>query len=169
MIDLIILIFVALFALKGSIKGFVTEAVGILGIILALLFSYITYPHLLKIVQNIKMSDVLATYIAHILSFLLIYMIVIILGHIVSSALSAISLGWLNRVIGFIFGIFKGLVIASIILWGIVSILPKDNELHKNIKSSNVANTTMSVLPYLYDRIKAITGSESVDSILNKI
>ena len=50
-VDIIIIVFILVFAFKGTINGFITEAISILGIILALLCSYMLYESLFKAMQ----------------------------------------------------------------------------------------------------------------------
>ena len=50
-VDIIIIVFILVFAFKGTINGFITEAISILGIILSLLCSYMLYEPLFKVMQ----------------------------------------------------------------------------------------------------------------------
>lgn len=159
-VDVVIIVFILVFAFKGTINGFITEAISMLGIILAILCSYMLFEPLFKIMQSLGFGKDGASIGAYILGFLIVYVVVVILGNLLHSTLQAIHLGWVNKVLGFSFGLLKGAVIASIVLWVIISVLPKDMKFVKDIKSSNGAQTTLKVLPYLYDRIAAVSNIE---------
>ena len=159
-VDVVLIVFILVFAFKGTINGFITEAISILGIILAILCSYMLFEPLFKIMQAIGFGKNGASIGAYILGFLIVYVIFVILGNLIHNTLQAIHLGWVNKVFGFSFGILKGAVIASVVLWIIISVLPKDMKFVKDIKASSTAQTTLKVLPYLYDRIAAISDIE---------
>lgn len=157
-VDIIIIVFILVFAFKGTINGFITEAISILGIILAILCSYMLYEPLFKVMQAVGFGKQGASIAAYILGFLIIYVIVIILGNLIHTTLQAIHLGWVNKVFGFVFGILKGAFIASVILWIIVSVFPNKMKFVQDIKSSQTAQSVMKVLPYCYDRLNAVSN-----------
>ena len=159
-VDVILIVFILVFAFKGTINGFITEAISILGIILAVLCSYMLYEPLFKVMQAVGFGKDGASIGAYILGFLIVYVIVVILGNLIHNTLQAIHLGWVNRVFGFSFGILKGAVVASVILWIIISVFPKDMKFVKDIQSSDTAKVTLKILPYLYDRVTSISNIE---------
>lgn len=159
-VDVVLIVFILVFAFKGTINGFITEAISILGIILAVLCSYMLYEPLFKVMQAVGFGKDGASIGAYILGFLIVYVIVVILGNLIHNTLQAIHLGWVNRVFGFSFGVLKGVVVASVILWIIISVFPKDMKFVKDIQSSDTAKVTLKILPYLYDRVTAISNIE---------
>ena len=52
-VDVVLIVFILVFAFKGTINGFITEAISILGIILAVLCSYMLYEPLFKVMQAV--------------------------------------------------------------------------------------------------------------------
>lgn len=157
-VDIVIIVFILVFAFKGTINGFITEAISILGIILAVLCSYMLYEPLFKIMQALGLGKQGASIAAYILGFLIIYTIVIILGNLIHRTLQIIHLGWVNKIFGFLFGILKGAFIASVLLWIIVSVIPNTVKFVQDIKGSESAKTVMKVLPYCYDRLNAVSN-----------
>lgn len=157
-VDVIIIVFILVFAFKGTINGFITEAISVLGIILAILCSYMLYDPLFKVMKTVGFGDNGASIAAYILGFLIVYVIVIILGNLIHRTLQIIHLGWVNKVLGFSFGILKGAFIASVILWIIVSVLPNKVKFVQDIKGAQSAQAVMKVLPYCYDRLNAVSN-----------
>lgn len=157
-VDVIIIVFILVFAFKGTINGFITEAISVLGIILAILCSYMLYDPLFKVMKAVGFGDNGASIAAYILGFLIVYVIVIILGNLIHRTLQIIHLGWVNKVLGFSFGILKGAFIASVILWIIVSVLPDKVKFVQDIKGAQSAQAVMKVLPYCYDRLNAVSN-----------
>ncbi|MCI6474698.1 MAG: CvpA family protein [Mucispirillum sp.] len=157
-VDVIIIVFILVFAFKGTINGFITEAISVLGIILAILCSYMLYDPLFKVMKAVGFGDNGASIAAYILGFLIVYVIVIIIGNLIHRTLQIIHLGWVNKVLGFSFGILKGAFIASVILWIIVSVLPNKVKFVQDIKGAQSAQAVMKVLPYCYDRLNAVSN-----------
>ena len=157
-VDVIIIVFILVFAFKGTINGFITEAISVLGIILAILCSYMLYDPLFKVMKAVGFGDNGASIAAYILGFLIVYVIVIILGNLIHRTLQIIHLGWVNKVLGFSFGILKGAFIASVILWIIVSVLPNKVKFVQDIKGAQSAQAVMKVLPYCYDRLNDVSN-----------
>ena len=157
-VDVIIIVFILVFAFKGTINGFITEAISVLGIILAILCSYMLYDPLFKVMKAVGFGDNGASIAAYILGFLIVYVIVIILGNLIHRTLQIIHLGWVNKVLGFSFGILKGAFIASVILWIIVSVFPNKIKFVQDIKGAQSAQAVMKVLPYCYDRLNAVSN-----------
>ena len=56
-VDVVLIVFILVFAFKGTINGFITEAISILGIILAILCSYMLFEPLFKIMQYFRVFD----------------------------------------------------------------------------------------------------------------
>lgn len=157
-VDVIIIAFIVIFAFKGTISGFITEAIGILGIILAVLCSYMIYEPLFKVMKSAGFGESGASIAAYICGFVIIYVIVIILGRIIHKTLDVIHLGWINRIFGLFFGFLKGAVIVSLILWIIVYVFPVNIKFVQEINKSRTANAAMQVIPYLYDKLNKISG-----------
>lgn len=161
--DILILAFILFLAVRGVIRGFVIEVIGLLGIVLAFLFSFMIYTPMLTLTTAAGLSGDAASVTAYVLGFIIIYVIIIILGHLLHKTISVIHLGWLNRLIGFLFGGLKGTVIAGLILWAVVYVLPEDARLINDINKSQAAKTAMAVVPYIYDKINDIAGVDRIN------
>lgn len=162
-IDVILILFMLALGIKGIFNGFIMAAVGILGIVLGFIFAFMIETPMIKLVSFFGLKDGVASVSAYILSFLVIYLIVLILGHIIQKAIDFIRLGWLNRILGFLFGCLKGAAIASIILWAIVYFIPNDSKVTSEIKSSSVAVKTMKIVPFVYDKLNGMAGLDRIN------
>ena len=159
-IDIILYVFILLFAFRGALRGLINESISILGIILAFLFSYIVYTPIYKLLLHLGMGESVTSVVTYILGFLLIYILVIIIGSYVSKAIEFIRLGWVNKAIGFFFGGLKGAVIASLILWAVLYFFPSDLKFVKEINQSKTAKSVQNLVPYLYGKLNSISGKE---------
>ena len=114
-LDIVLLLCFVPAIVKGFTKGFVIQIVNLAAILLgafsALRFSNVLTTWLSGYVTWDKS-------IVYVVSFFLIVLIVIflinLLGRLVTAAMGAISIGWLNRLLGVLFGIIKTVVLLAI-------------------------------------------------------
>jgi membrane protein required for colicin V production len=116
-IDLIIVVLLLWSAYRGFVKGFVlqlaTLAALLLGILGAIKFSDLTAHWLSK---NFDMASMYLDVIAFAITFILIVIAVHLLARVIEKLIQAIALGFINRILGIVFGIIKTAFILSIIL-----------------------------------------------------
>ncbi len=113
--DVIALIIIILFALKGLKNGLIIELSSLiallLGIIVAIKFSNVAAAWL---------SENLTSQYVSVIAFILVFVFTVIVVHIVAriadKLMKAIALGWLNRLAGAVFGILKAAFLISILL-----------------------------------------------------
>lgn len=116
-IDIILGLLLLFAAINGFRKGLISElaslAALILGIWGAIEFSYITSDFL---TENFNLE----TEYLNIISFIITFIVIVILVHIVGSSVNKLievaMLGFLNKTAGLIFGILRSALILSIIL-----------------------------------------------------
>ena len=113
--DIIIVIIIISAFVKGLFKGFVIElatlAALIAGIAGAVLFS--------GFLAN-KLSGTISSQYVPLISFIILFTVIVICVHLlaklINSLLKAVSLGWLNKIAGGFFSVFKIVMVVSIIL-----------------------------------------------------
>ena len=112
--DIIIIIVIAFFAIKGLICGLIKEAAGIVAILVGLFIAVNFSGWLSDFIIGKGWFD--PKYI-EIISFTIVFLGVIILVILLSKMLNkfadAISLQWLNKLAGFVFGTIKGALIVA--------------------------------------------------------
>ena len=113
--DIVIVILIITAFIKGLMKGFISELATLVGLILgiigAVLFS--------GIVANWLIGRVSSQFIP-VLSFLILFVGIIfcvyLLAKLIDSFIKAIALGWLNRIAGGFFSVFKIMFIVSVLI-----------------------------------------------------
>lgn len=117
-LDIISALLLAWFAYNGYRKGLIVEVASlaalILGVYAALYFSDVTADFL---VEYFSMSTKYLSIIAFILTFLLVVITVVFVGRIVEKFVDLLLLGFLNKLTGAVFGLLKGALIISLIIW----------------------------------------------------
>jgi membrane protein required for colicin V production len=124
-IDLVFLVLLGLFIIRGYARGFVTElfswAALAMGIIAAVFFYHVGAEFLrTKTILTMK-------YLPEILAFLGIFLIVFLLFKMIEKVLKdivvGVKLGGLNKFLGLVFGIVEGVAIIGLALF-IITIQP---------------------------------------------
>lgn len=115
-IDAVILIILILSVVSGFVNGFVKEVASLAGLILgiwgAIRFSAFTAGMLY---EWFDMSGQYVGIIAFIITFILIVVVIHFIGLVADKLINAIALGFLNRILGMVFGIIKSVLILSVI------------------------------------------------------
>lgn len=150
-IDVIVITVIIAFFIRGYMKGIIIAAFSVLAIILGILAS-------------LKLSERLASYLlekemvtsawAPIISYTILFIGVVILVRLIAkaieSAMRAVMLGWLNKMIGGALYAFMGAVVLSAILW-----LGTEMSLieQKHIEGSRTYKYIMPIAPWIADKV----------------
>ncbi|WP_299578796.1 CvpA family protein [uncultured Sunxiuqinia sp.] len=151
-IDIVLAVLLILAAFRGFYKGFVAEVASLAALVLgvwgAIHFSHFTADYIVETFSY--QSDHLG-----LVSFLVTFLVIVILVHLVGKAIetiiSAVALGFINRLAGILFGVIKSALILSVLLLIFdevdenVKILPKDVK-----EESQMYEPVKNLLPTLF-------------------
>lgn len=116
-IDIVLGLLLLFSAISGFRKGLIVElaslAALILGIWGAIEFSYVTSDFL---VENFNMQTRHLNIISFLLTFVVIVILVHIVGRVINKLVETVMLGFINKLAGVVFGILRAALILSIIL-----------------------------------------------------
>ena len=158
-LDIIIIAVVIAAAIWGLFKGFISQAVSIVALILGLwcagrftglLTSKVIGWFNLDIAQNTL----------HIILFAVIFILVVILAHLIGKGIESIAklslLGWVNRLLGFLFGALKAIVILGVVVYAINYLNNSFNLIPKEILSNSkgygfLLHFTKEFFPFLHN------------------
>ncbi|MBE9467210.1 MAG: CvpA family protein [Bacteroidetes bacterium] len=167
--DLIILVPLLWSAYKGFSKGFIHSVASfgalLLGIFGAIKFSDITSQYL---IQNFDFNPNYLPIVSFAVTFVLIVVAVHFVAILIDKLIKAIALGFINRILGSLFGIAKIAFIISIILV-IVNGLDKNLKfISPKLKQSSIlykplSNFAPSIFPYLKFENIGINNSLSIN------
>lgn len=112
--DIIIIIVIAFFAIKGLICGLIKEAAGIAAILVGL-FLAVNFSGWLSdwILEKGWFDPKYLEIISFTIIFLGVILLVILMSKLLDKFADTISLNWLNKLAGFIFGGCKGALIVA--------------------------------------------------------
>ena len=114
--DMVLLVILVLFLLRGVMNGFLAEFSGLLGLLGGLWYAHYAYkdvaPYLANIIQHPAWRDL----IAYGLVFASVLAAAALLVHVLSKALSLTVLSSLDKGLGAVLGLGRGMVICSVSL-----------------------------------------------------
>ncbi|RPH71223.1 CvpA family protein, partial [bacterium] len=115
-IDLIIVILIVLSVISGFTNGLVKEIASLAGLILgiwgAIKFSTFTAG---KLYEWFDMNGQYVGIIAFVVTFCAIVVVIHFIGVLADKIVETVSLGFLNRLLGMVFGVIKNILILSVI------------------------------------------------------
>jgi membrane protein required for colicin V production len=169
-IDLVIIILLVFGLARGFINGFIKELASLLALILgiwgAIKFSSFTAERLYDF------FDITGQYvgiIAFLITFVLIVIAVHFVGLVVDKFIEKISLGFLNSLLGLIFGVFKSALILSVIFTVLNAIDAKHKFLpRKQIENSRLFSPIADIAPAIFPVIGEGGFDKSFDRLKKK-
>ena len=166
-LDLIIGIILVLFAITGLRKGLIIEAF----YLASFLFGAYGAMHFSDAVADwmsdfINVSEDYLTIISFIVTFIIVLILVRLLGRIISRLLEAISLGFVDKIGGFIFGVLKGALLVSVIVM-VMNVFGATDLINNDLReSSKLYTLTESIANTIYDNREDL--EDKVENALDK-
>ena len=141
--------------IRGLMKGLVLEVASLVGVIIGIFIAKMFYVDLAFRLET--WLDISLHY-AKPLAFVVIFLTMVILAHfvaiLISKLVKAIALGWLNKLLGGVFGGFKFIIILSIIITAVEIVNQKaqlisSETIEKSILYKPLEGVLSFVMPYL--------------------
>ena len=169
-IDILIIIILAISAIRGFVDGFIREVASltalILGIWAAVKFSAFTAA---KLYDYFDMTGKYVGIIAFIITFLIVVIAVHFIGLLIDKLVKAVALGFLNRLLGMLFGILKSVLILSVI-FVILNVIDEHRPFlpKEKINQSMFYNPISDIAPAIFPIIGEGAFSKSFDRFKKK-
>lgn len=154
-IDIILLALLILSAIGGFKNGLIAEVVSLAALVLgvwgAIEFSYITADFL---TEKFDLKTDHLNIISFIVTFVIIVILVHIVGNTINKMVEAVTLGFVNKLAGMVFSVLKSALILSIILLIFdridknVKILPEKAKAESRMYEP-IKNFAPSLLPFI--------------------
>ena len=151
-IDIIILIVIAISMVRGFMNGLVKEVASLAGLILgiwgAIRFSSFTAE---KLYDYFDMTGKYVGIISFLITFAIIAIVIHFIGMLVDKLMEAVALGFINKLLGIAFGLFKSVLIMSIIFVVMNAIEARRPFLpREKIEQSMLYNPIADIAPALF-------------------
>lgn len=148
----IILLFSIYNGVKNGLIISIFTLIGLIGGLYAAFYLSENTALRLSEIVNIKSQNMI--FVAYILNFIVVIVLVTILGKILTSVIKTVGLGILNRIGGLAFGVLKGALIASFLLYFVQrfdknEIILKSSVKEKSILYAPISKVAPTVIPML--------------------
>lgn len=149
-IDIVILIVLGAGAIVGFTKGFLKQLAGLLGLVAGLLIAKALYATVAeRFFLLLTDSLTVAQGIAFVVIWLAVPLAFLLLATLLTKAMEAVALGWVNRLLGAGLGLLKSALLVSLLIC-VVEYIDSDNTLLKRTKKQE------SVLYYPMEKFAGI-------------
>jgi membrane protein required for colicin V production len=139
LLDFLLLIPVVWLCIRGFGKGFIIELATLAGLALGILAAYYFADDLQGMIKEyFSFNDKGTRIVAYIIIILLVFLVVFIIGKIVEKSADLLAMGWLNKLLGAIVGIAKGILLVCIILFLIEKFDPSQKVIKPNVKEKSM-------------------------------
>ncbi|MBN2862453.1 MAG: CvpA family protein [Bacteroidales bacterium] len=164
-IDLVIVIILGIGVVRGFIDGFVKEVAALAALILgiwgAIKFSAFTAA---KLYDWFDMTGQYVGIIAFMVTFGIIVVVIHFVGILADKMIKAISLGFLNRILGILFGLIKNVLILSVIFSVLNAIDARKPFINKSkIAESKLYNPISDIVPAIFPVLGEGNFNQSFD------
>ena len=159
-LDWIILIVMLIGLIGGLVKGVIRQIFSLGGLILGIILGTLLYqPFAGLLLRIFRMSDQTARIVAFVIILLLVPIVCGLLGKALSKLVHAANLGFIDRLLGGVFGLFKvvlimGLVIMVLDMTGVSDKIVKKEEKKQSRLYVPVSDFSGFCLQWTWDKVK---------------
>ena len=117
LVDILILVILVIFLLKGVIRGLLKEVCSLLGLVLGGVFAFTFHLPLAELLQrSVGLPTQVCVWGAFLAIFLLVVIVFGVLGFVLHRFVRVVFLGGINRLAGALFGLVQGVVLLSMLV-----------------------------------------------------
>lgn len=139
-LDIIILCILLLLIINGIRKGFILSLASLVALVLGI-WAAIHYSGYISdfLVRTFHPSGTWLTILSYVLTFILVVIIIIIIAKLLEKIVKTVGLGIPNRIIGGLFGLLKGVLGVTFLLFILIHFDPNENLItHKTKETSKL-------------------------------
>lgn len=164
-IDILLIVIILLFGIVGAFKGFFKSLTALMGVGLAIALTYLLRNQLLALDNSIGIassisntlgegaSKIITLLIYGAIIYVILRIVALILNMTVGKIFKSKFLGGINKFLGFLFGVTKGLLFSLVLLFiatGVMQIPSAREYLQPKIEDSFI---TLPVIIYLEENV----------------
>jgi membrane protein required for colicin V production len=154
-VDLTIAIVLLGFAIRGLTRGFFRELLSLAGLFLGLWVALLKFVPLGEWLQTrLSLTDPLPFHVAFWAIFLGISIVANVVGYFLHKVAKGLLMGWLDAIIGLGFGVVKGVMILTVLLF-LVAYLPLPDAIRAQLRTSTMVDHLELANPFLERSVQA--------------
>ena len=156
-LDVLLLLPLLVGLVRGLLRGLISEVIAIAAIILGIVGANVLgKPFTAWLLTQFGWPQAVCSVVSYVLLFLAITIVLAIVAHGLTRLMKAIHLGWVNRILGGLFGMCKyGIVVLLVIF-----IMDKTNESFHWLDKAQVVKSSV-IYPYAVKVERAIANQTS--------
>jgi membrane protein required for colicin V production len=138
-VDIILLCFVALLVVNGIRKGFIISLATLMALIVGI-YCAVHFSNYISdlLIKHVHPSGTWLPVLSFSITFLIVVILIMLLAKGLEKLVELVGMGLFNRLLGAIFGLIKGILYASIILFIIHCTDPKEKLITKKAKEESI-------------------------------
>ena len=154
LLDIIILIPLLLWARQGYNKGLIISLASFAALILGLYFAFFFSDFTAnKLIEHFTIDKEYLAVISFVVTFVVVVIAVVIIGNVLQKFIDVLMLGFLNKAAGAVFGILKGALYLSILIFVINYFDASDILIKQKYRDGSMLfKPVESFAPILYDK-----------------
>lgn len=158
-LDIILLICFIPAVVQGLRKGFISQAISIVSLIVGIwLSARFASAVSIWIGQWVTASGQVLEIVAFALILILVFLALGAIGKLLEATIRLVMLGWLNRLLGVVFALLKTMLIVGLVIMAFNSLnvtfgFVKEEVLNQSMLYPPLKNLANDVFPYLRDMI----------------
>jgi membrane protein required for colicin V production len=154
-VDLIMAIVLIGFAIRGLMKGFFRELFSLVGLFIGLWVALLKFVPVGEWLQTkLPLTDPLPFHAAFLAIFLGISALAGVCGYLLHKVAKVFFVGWLDAVVGLGFGLIKGVVILTILLF-LLAHLPLSRAVATQLRTSTIVGHLELLNPFVAESVQA--------------
>ena len=139
LLDLIILIPVVWLCIRGFSKGLIIELASLIGLVLGILAAHYYSGYVENFIKDyFTINQHTLRVISYILIVLAVLLVVYLIGKALEGVINLVAMGWLNKLLGAIIGLAKGVVLVGIIFFVIEKADPNNRVIKPQVKEKSM-------------------------------
>lgn len=174
LLDLIIIIPLLLWGRQGYNKGLIISVASFAALILGLYFAFFFSDFTAeRLTEYFTIDTEYLAVISFVVTFVVVVIVVVVVGNILQKFIDVLMLGFLNKAAGAVFGVLKGALYLSILIFFINFLDPGQNIIKpKYRQESALFKPVERFAPMLYSRLNLDNLSiemPSKDDVIDKL
>lgn len=152
-IDIALLAIIAIFTVKGFVRGLIGEVLGLLGIFAGFILATRFMSNAAEIIEiYVDLPPALTSLLGYLIVFIGVQLATQVVIHVLESLTEFFLIGLVFQLLGATFGAIKGALVASLLVL-LITILPMTESLIPGMDDSIVLPYIRKIAPQVYDFI----------------
>lgn len=174
LLDIILIIPLLLFAWNGYKKGFIVEVASLAALILGLYIAFFFSDFAAEMLNSLfDLDQKYVAVFAFLITFIVVIFLVLTVGKIVQQFINILLLGFLNKLAGAVFGLLKGALLLSILIFVINYFDFGENMIKQEEREKSIFFAPIeSIAPALYSWLNSNNFTFEIpdkDELINKV